>query len=88
MATWIPTPGANKRIMAMVGYLAAYAFLFQVLGFIVATTLMVTFVGRLFQATWLQAFIGGLVMSVGFFFLFDRGLDVVLPTGLVFGGLL
>jgi len=81
-------PGANKRIMAMVGYLAAYAFLFQWLGFIVATTLMVTFVGRLFQATWLQAFIGGVVMSVGFFYLFDKGLDVVLPSGIIFGGLL
>lgn len=80
-------PGANMRIMAMVAYLAGYAFLFQWVGFIIATTLMVALIGRLFQATWLQAFIGGIVMSVGLFYLFDKGLDVVLPSGLL-GGLL
>jgi len=79
--------GANTRIMAMVAYLAAYAFLFQWVGFVVATTVMVALVGRLFGATWVQAFIGGLVMGVGFFFLFDKALDVVLPTGIL-GGLL
>jgi len=80
-------PGANTRIMAMVAYLAGYAFLFQWVGFVVATTVMVALVGRLFGATWVQAFIGGLGMGVGFFFLFDKALDVVLPTGIL-GGLL
>lgn len=80
-------PGANTRIMAMVAYLAAYAFLFQWVGFVVATTVMVALVGRLFHATWPQAVIGGVVMSVGLFYLFDKGLDVVLPTGIL-GGLL
>lgn len=79
-----PNPaGANTRIMAMVAYLAGYAFLFQWIGFIAATTLMVALIGRLFQATWVQAFIGGIVMGVGLFFLFDKGLDVVLPTGIL-----
>lgn len=76
-------PGANSRIFAMVAYLAAYAFLFQWVGFIIATALMVAFVGRLFQATWPQAALGGIAMSVGLFFLFDRGLDVVLPMGIL-----
>ena len=79
--------GANARIALMVAYLAGYAFLFQWIGFILATTLMVAFIGRLFQATWAQAFIGGIVMSIGLFYLFDKGLDVVLPTGIL-GGLL
>ena len=76
-------PGANTRILAMVAYLAVYAFLFQWIGFIVATTLMVTFVGRLFQATWPQAIIGGTIMSVGLYILFDKVLDVVLPMGIL-----
>lgn len=76
-------PGANARILTMVGYLAAYAFLFQWIGFIIATALMATFVGRLFQATWVQSAIGGIVMSVGLYFLFDKGLDVVLPAGIL-----
>lgn len=75
--------GANFRIVLMVVYLAAYAFVFQWLGFIIATTLMVTFVGRLFQATWRQALIGGIIMSIGLYFLFDKGLDVVLPLGIL-----
>lgn len=79
--------GANTRISAMVGYLAGYAFLFQWAGFVVATTFMVALVGRLFQATWPQAFIGGAIMSIGLFYFFDKGLDVVLPTGIL-GGLL
>jgi len=76
-------PGANTRILAMIGYLAAYAFLFQWVGFILATTLMVAMIGRLFKATWLQAFLGAIIMSVGLFYLFDKGLDVVLPTGIL-----
>lgn len=77
--------GVNARILAMIGYLAAYAALFQWLGFIIATTFMVTFISRLFKATWMQAIMGGVVMSVGLFFLFDKGLDVVLPTGILRG---
>lgn len=80
-------PGANARIGIMVGLVAGYAFLFQWLGFVIATAAMTILVGRLFGGTWLKSAIGGVVMSVGFFFLFDRVLDVVLPTGLL-GGLL
>jgi len=76
-------PGANGRILMMVAYLAAYAWLFQGLGFIVATTIMATLVGRLFGGSWKQALIGGLAMGVGLFLLFDLGLDVVLPYGIL-----
>lgn len=80
-------PGANARIAIMVGLVAGYAFLFQWLGFVIATAAMTILVGRLFGGSWVKSAIGGVVMSVGFFFLFDRALDVVLPTGLL-GGLL
>ncbi len=76
-------PGANLRIAIMVAYVAAYAFLFQWLGFIVATALMTIFVARLFGSTWIKAIIGGVSMGVLFFLLFDKGLDVVLPTGIL-----
>lgn len=79
-----PNPsGANGRILMMVAYLAAYAWLFQWLGFIVATTIMATLVGRLFGGSLKQALIGGLAMGVGLFLLFDLGLDVVLPYGIL-----
>ena len=75
--------GANGRILMMVAYLAAYAWLFQWLGFIIATTVMATLVGRLFGGSWKQALVGGLAMGVGLFLLFDLGLDVVLPYGIL-----
>jgi putative tricarboxylic transport membrane protein len=61
----------------------AYAFLFQWLGFVIATTLMTIFVGRLFGGGWVKCAIGGAIMSILFFLLFDKVLDVVLPTGLL-----
>lgn len=76
-------PGANARIALMMGFAVAYAFLFQWLGLVIATTLMTMCVGRLFGGGWIKCAIGGVVMSVLFFLLFDKVLDVVLPTGLL-----
>ncbi len=76
-------PGANARISLMVAIVAGYALLFQWLGFVIATTLMTVLVGRLFAGSWVKAGIGGIAMGLGFFLLFDRVLDVVLPTGLL-----
>ncbi|MEI2416545.1 tripartite tricarboxylate transporter TctB family protein [Orrella sp. JC864] len=79
-----PNPaGANTRISLMVAIVAGYALLFQWLGFVIATALMTVLVGRLFGGSWLKSAIGGVAMGVGFFLLFDRLLDVVLPTGLL-----
>ncbi|HZJ97133.1 MAG TPA: tripartite tricarboxylate transporter TctB family protein [Oligella sp.] len=81
------TKSANLRILTMVAYIVLYAFLFNILGFVVSTALMTIFVGKLFGAKWWQAIVGGVVMSVLFFLLFDRTLDVVLPQGIL-GGVL
>lgn len=79
-----PNPkGANIRIFTMLVYVLAYAFLFQWLGFIITTALMTIFVAHLFGGNWLKSIIAGVLMGVLFFFLFDRGLDVVLPTGIL-----
>ncbi|MYN12910.1 tripartite tricarboxylate transporter TctB family protein [Pusillimonas sp. TS35] len=75
--------GANTRIMLMVVYCIAYALLFNVLGFIIATLLVTVLIGRLFGGAWGKVALGGLIMSVFFFVLFDRVLDVVLPLGLL-----
>ena len=80
-------PGANGRIALMVLFTALYAFAFQWLGFVIATALMTIFVGRLFRGSWLKCSAGGIVMGFSFFLLFDKVLDVVLPTGLL-GGLI
>lgn len=79
-----PNPeGANFRIMTMIIYVATYAFLFQWVGFILSTALMTIFVGRLFNGAWIKCIIGGVAMGLLFFLLFDKALDVVLPTGIL-----
>lgn len=80
-------PGVNTRIALMMAIALGYAFLFQWLGFIVATAIMTVLVARLFDGSWGKSALGGVVMGVSFFLLFDKVLDVVLPTGLL-GGLL
>ena len=66
-----------------------YALLFQLLGFTLATAVMAVPVGMSFGGTWKQSLAGGVGLGLGLYLLFDKLLDVVLPTGLlsvVFGG--
>lgn len=60
-----------------------YALLFEWLGFTVATALMAVPVGMAFGGSWKQGLATGTGMGVVLFFLFDKLLDVVLPTGLL-----
>jgi putative tricarboxylic transport membrane protein len=61
----------------------AYALLFELLGFTVATTLMAIPVGMAFGGSWRQALAGGAGLGIALYLMFDRLLDVVLPTGLL-----
>lgn len=74
---------AKLRIALMFVCILAYALIFQWLGFVIATTLMTMIVGRLFGGTWGTCLIAGVILSISFFLLFDRVMDVVLPTGLL-----
>ena len=60
-----------------------YALIFQTLGFPLATALMAVPVGMAFGGTWKQSLAGGVGLGLGLWFLFDKLLDVVLPTGLL-----
>ena len=52
-------------------------------GFVLATTLMALPVGRAFGGTLRASLVGGLGLGLGLFFLFDKLLDVILPTGVL-----
>lgn len=80
-------PGVNVGILSISAALFAYALLFQPLGYVLSTALMCVVIARIFGAGWLQAALTGIGLSVVSFLLFDRLLDVVLPTGLL-GGLI
>ncbi len=67
----------------------AYALLFETLGFTVATALMAVPVGMAFGGRWTQALAGGVGLGLMLYLMFDKLLDVVLPTGVLsflFGG--
>lgn len=91
--TWLvfrPTAHENGLARAPLMSLAlavlavvAYALLFQMVGFTIATLLMTVPMARAFGGSWKQALVAGLVLGVALFFLFDRALDVVLPTGVL-----
>ena len=76
-------PGVNSRILMMVGVLSFYAAGFVWLGFILSTAIMTTMIGRLFGGSWRNSVAGGVCMSLLFYVLFDRVLDVVLPAGIL-----
>lgn len=60
-----------------------YALLFEVLGFTLATAVMAVPVGMAFGGNWKQSLAAGAGLGLGLYFLFDKLLDVVLPTGLL-----
>ena len=61
----------------------AYALLFELVGFTLATALMAMPVGLAFGGSWKQSLAGGVGLGLVLFFMFDKLLDVVLPTGLL-----
>ncbi|MCW5658353.1 MAG: tripartite tricarboxylate transporter TctB family protein [Burkholderiaceae bacterium] len=75
--------GALKLIGLSALTVFVYALLFQLLGFTLATALMAVPVGMAFGGTWKQSLLGGAGLGLGLFLLFDKALDVVLPTGLL-----
>lgn len=76
-------PGVNFGVLIIAATLLIYAAVFTTLGFVLSTAAMSLVVARVFGATWVQAAISALVLSVGAYLLFDHGLDVVLPAGLL-----
>lgn len=60
-----------------------YALLFELLGFTLATMLMAVPVGMAFGGGWKQTLAGGVGLGLVLYLLFDKLLDVVLPTGLL-----
>jgi putative tricarboxylic transport membrane protein len=60
-----------------------YALLFELLGFTLATAAMAVPVGMAFGGNWKQSLAGGVGLGVALYLLFDKLLDVVLPTGVL-----
>lgn len=72
-----------KVVAPAAAAMVVYALLFEKLGFTVATALMAVPVGMLFRGNWKQSLAGGIGLGLGFYLLFDKLLDVVLPSGVL-----
>lgn len=81
-----PTPWAPPPVLLRVGglflILLTYAWLFEKLGFVVSTAAMTVPLARFFGGNWRQAIAGGAGLGLVLYVLFDRLLDVALPSGL------
>lgn len=78
-----------KPFLLSVAAVFIYAGLFELLGFALATAVMALPVGMAFGGSWQKSLAGGAGLGLTLFLLFDRLLDVVLPSGLlsfIFGG--
>lgn len=75
--------GTGKLIGLSVLTVFIYALLFELLGFSLATALMAVPVGMAFGGNWKQSLIGGIGLGLGLYLLFDKLLDVVLPSGVL-----
>jgi putative tricarboxylic transport membrane protein len=79
-----PFQGAGIRMIGLSALAVfVYALLFQTLGFPVATALMAVPVGMAFGGSWKQSLAGGFGLGLGLYLMFDKLLDVVLPTGML-----
>lgn len=69
--------------LALIGAVLVFALLFTWLGFPLAVAAMALPVGMAFGGNWKQSAAGGVGLGLALFLLFDKLLDVVLPTGLL-----
>lgn len=81
-ARWPLGKSALELVISLV-VLVIYAMLLEPLGFVIATTLAVGTLSWRMGAVPVRAFLTGLVSAVVVFVLFNYGLDLSLPAGLL-----
>ena len=72
-----------RATLLAAGAVAIYALLFELLGFALATAVMAVPLGIVFGGSLRASLAAGAGLGFTLFFLFDKALDVVLPTGLL-----
>ncbi len=81
-ASWPVGKSALELVIAVL-VLVVYAFLLEPLGFIISTTLAVGTLSWRMGAAPVRAFVTGLLSAVVVFVLFNYGLSLSLPSGLL-----
>lgn len=80
-------PGVDRHVGRKIGLcivgMLVYATLFELAGFISSSIVFAVAMARLYGASWRQSGLGGVLIAIGLYLLFDYGLDVPLPRGLL-----
>ncbi|MDE2399113.1 MAG: tripartite tricarboxylate transporter TctB family protein [Burkholderiales bacterium] len=76
-------PQLRGPVLLLAVAVLGYAALFEWLGFPLATAAMGLLVGVAFGGRWWLSLAGGLGLGLALYLMFDKLLDVVLPTGLL-----
>lgn len=63
--------------------LLLYGILFEILGYVISTSLMAFAVGLLFDGKKIPTAIASVIMAILTYLLFEKALDVTLPSGLL-----
>ena len=79
----LPRRAAQARRRCARWPVLVYAVLFELLGFALATAVMAVPIGIAFGGSWKQSLAGGVGLGLALYLLFDKLLDVTLPTGLL-----
>jgi putative tricarboxylic transport membrane protein len=79
---WPHGPLLGKTAV-VIAALVGYAFAFEPLGFPLATFGATLAIGRTFGGSWRGCAIAGAVMGLGFWYFFDRMLEVTVPLGML-----
>jgi putative tricarboxylic transport membrane protein len=84
-----PEWGLGTRLARQAGaivVLIVYSQVITLLGFMLSTTILGTLMAIFLGAKPVPALVTGVVLGVGFFFLFDGLFQLPLPSGEIFGG--
>lgn len=84
-----PDWAGGRRLAKQCGAVAlliCYSQALAPLGFVISTIILATLLSMLLGARLWAAAANGLVLAVGFFFLFDSAFQLPLPSGTLFGG--
>ena len=83
-----PQSATMLNTVLIVVLLVLYSLSFNFLGFLLSTALLVFFISRIFKGTTKQALGSAIGVSLSVYVLFGVLLDVALPSGKLFSGLL
>lgn len=78
-----PAAASWVKMLLIITSLILYAYLMRPLGFVLATTLVMSALAIIFKGSPLKAIVASIATAASLYFLFDFGLGLNLPNGIL-----